>query len=170
MQIYDSLGAPHVATMTYTKTAAAGAWTYAMTVPGADVTGGTPARRSPSPPARCTFDATGKLRRYRRGTGQRAAARPPPTSPSRRRHGPTAPRPATLHWDIVDANNVASLTGFASPSATSSITQNGSAPGAVDNISITGDGTIVATFGAGPDASTVGAAGAGELQQPARGW
>jgi flagellar hook protein FlgE len=56
---------------------------------------------------------------------------------------------SALTWDIVDANNQPSLTGFDSPSATSSKTQNGSAAGMIDNISITGDGQIMATFGAG---------------------
>ena len=56
---------------------------------------------------------------------------------------------SSLTWDIVDANNKASITGFSAPSATSSKTQNGSAPGMVDNISISADGTIIATFGAG---------------------
>jgi flagellar hook protein FlgE len=46
-------------------------------------------------------------------------------------------------------NNSPFLTGFASPSATSSITQNGSAAGSVTNINIAADGSIVATIGAG---------------------
>ena len=41
VQIYDALGAAHVATITYTKTGP-GAWSYDVTVPGAEVTGGTP--------------------------------------------------------------------------------------------------------------------------------
>jgi flagellar hook protein FlgE len=41
VQIYDALGEPHVASITYTKGAAAGAWTYGITVPGAEITGGT---------------------------------------------------------------------------------------------------------------------------------
>ena len=40
-------------------------------------------------------------------------------------------------------------TSFASPSATSSINQNGSAAGQVDNVIINSSGEIVATFGAG---------------------
>ena len=55
----------------------------------------------------------------------------------------------TLTWDLVDANGNATLTAFAAPSATSSKTQNGSAPGMVDSIGITDDGSIVAKFGAG---------------------
>ena len=52
-------------------------------------------------------------------------------------------------WDLVDAAGTASLTGFASASATSSKSQNGSAAARVESISISSDGSIVATFGAG---------------------
>ena len=41
VQIYDALGEPHVATMTYTKGAAQARGPTAITVPGAEVTGGT---------------------------------------------------------------------------------------------------------------------------------
>jgi flagellar hook protein FlgE len=46
-----------------------------------------------------------------------------------------------------------SLTGYASPSATSSKSQNGAAAGMIDSISISADGSIVATFGAGQTVS-----------------
>ena len=64
VQIYDSLGSAHVVTVTYTKTGP-GAWSYEMTVPGADVTGGTAG--TPFSPGRqrragtLTFDTDGKL-------------------------------------------------------------------------------------------------------------
>jgi flagellar hook protein FlgE len=61
----------------------------------------------------------------------------------------TGAQASTISWDIVDANAVVSLTGFASPSATSSKSQNGAAAGMIDAISISADGSIVATFGAG---------------------
>src|SRR5437763_15642888 len=54
-----------------------------------------------------------------------------------------------MHWNVLDANNSPLLTGFSAPSATSSISQNGSAAGTVTNITINPDGTIVATIGAG---------------------
>ena len=55
----------------------------------------------------------------------------------------------TMSWDLVSVNNVASLTGYSSPSTTSSISQNGAAAGTVNNITISSDGTITGTFGAG---------------------
>jgi flagellar hook protein FlgE len=49
----------------------------------------------------------------------------------------------------VDANQDASITGFSTTSATSSKSQNGSAAGTADNVIITSDGSIQATFGTG---------------------
>jgi flagellar hook protein FlgE len=147
LQIYDALGAPHVATMTYTKGAAAGAWTYSVTVPGAEVTGGTAGTPFPIASGAIQFSPLGTLTSIT-ATAPASGGGTPPADV-------TIPTPtwangagaSTLSWDIVDANNVASLTGFASPSATSSIRQNGIAPGMVDRISIAADGTIEATFG-----------------------
>ncbi|HEY3380311.1 MAG TPA: flagellar hook protein FlgE [Vicinamibacterales bacterium] len=141
VQIYDVKGAPHVMTATYTKSGA-GTWTYALTVPGADVTGVAGAPPSAIPAGSggtgtLVFDANGKLQ---------AAADITVTTPAWA-NGAAA---TVMTWDVLDtATGAASFTGYSSPSATSSITQNGSAPGAVDNISIGSDGTISATFGAG---------------------
>ena len=44
---------------------------------------------------------------------------------------------------------MASLTGYASASATASISQNGAAAGSVDSITVNATGEIVASFGAG---------------------
>jgi flagellar hook protein FlgE len=59
VQVYDSLGEPHVATVTFTKTGV-GAWNYAVTVPGAEVTGGTAAPFSVAT-GTLGFDGLGKL-------------------------------------------------------------------------------------------------------------
>jgi flagellar hook protein FlgE len=60
--------------------------------------------------------------------------------------------PTNFTWDLIDSTvipPVASLTGYASPSATSSLTANGSGAGTIDSISIDSAGQILATFGAG---------------------
>jgi flagellar hook protein FlgE len=149
VQIYDALGEPHVATITYTKGAAAGAWTYGITVPGAEITGGTTGTPFSIGTGALQFDAVGKLSSFTAAAPATGGGTPPAditfTTPTWK-NGAAA---SSLKWDIVDANNKASITGFSAPSATSSKIQNGSAPGMVDNISISADGTIVATFGAG---------------------
>ena len=149
VQVYDALGEPHVATITYTKGAAAGAWTYGITVPGAEITGGTAGTPFSIGSGALQFDTAGKLSSFTAAAPATGGGTPPAditfTTPAWK-NGAAA---SSLKWDIVDANNKASITGFSASSATSSKTQNGSAPGMVDNISISADGTIVATFGAG---------------------
>jgi len=152
VQIYDALGKSHLSTITYTKTGA-GAWSFATTVNGADVTGGTAGTPFTLAAGTLAFNASGQLTSVT------------PTAPAT--GGGVLPGDAvmdmtfttptwtngaaanTLTWDLTDANNTSSLTGFAAQSATSSISQNGSAAGMIDNITILPDGVIQATFGAG---------------------
>jgi len=152
VQIYDSLGQSHLTTLTYTNTAA-GAWNWAMTVDGADVTGGTAGTPSTLASGTLAFDATGQLNSVSiaaPGTG--GGTLPAVTNLDVTFATPTWTNGAaanTMTWDITDTNNVNSLTGFSAASATSSLRQNGATAGMVDNISILKDGTIQATFGAG---------------------
>jgi flagellar hook protein FlgE len=140
IQLYDALGEPHVATITYTKTAA-GAWDYAMTVPGEEVTGGTAGTPFQIANGTVSFDAQGRLAQVNGG----AAADLVVTAPAWA-NGAAA---TNFTWDLVDANGVASLTGFGSPSATSSITQNGTPAGTITALGINAAGEILATFGTG---------------------
>jgi len=152
VQIYDALGKSHLSTVTYTKTGA-GAWSYAMTVDGGEVTGGTAGTPFTLMAGTLSFNATGQLTAVTPtapATGGGALPLDPVmdiafTTPAWT-NGAAA---NTLTWDLTDANNVSSLTGFAAQSATSSISQNGSAAGMIDNITILPDGVIQATFGAG---------------------
>jgi flagellar hook protein FlgE len=137
VQIYDALGSPHVLTVNFDRTAA-GAWTYTVTVPAVDVTGtaGAPITLLTG---NMTFDGTGVM------TAPAADITIP--GPATWANGAT---PNDITWDIFPPpSNTPSITSYASPSDTSSITQNGSAAGQIDNISINGLGEIVATFGAG---------------------
>lgn len=140
VQLYDSLGEPHVATMTYTKSGA-GLWNYALTVPGEAVAGGTAGTPFQIANGTVAFDAQGRLSQVNGG----AAADLVITSPTWA-NGAAA---TNFTWDLVDANNVGTLTGFGSPSATSSITQNGSPAGSITALGINAAGEILATFGTG---------------------
>jgi flagellar hook protein FlgE len=140
VQIYDSLGKPHVATVLYTKTGAA-AWSYEVTVPSTEATGtaGTTAGTIRlGPIGAITFNGLGVM------TAPAADVSLP--GPTTWTNGATV---NAINWDLFDANLTPALTGFKSPSSTSSIDQNGAAPGQIDDITITADGTIMATFGAG---------------------
>jgi flagellar hook protein FlgE len=155
VQIYDSVGASHVITVTYTRTATG--WDYEITVPGDEVVQAPP---STTPyvlaAGAVAFDGDGQIVSVTAtapatGGGNLGGAPPVPiedisfTTPAWA-NGATA---SDIVWDLVDPNNVVSLTGFASPSATSSKSQNGSAAGMVESISINAQGEIIATFGAG---------------------
>jgi flagellar hook protein FlgE len=145
VQMYDVMGSPHVATITYTK-AAAGTWNYAITVPGADVVGGTPGTPTAIAAGNggagtLAFNANGILQTVNGAAPADVTITTPAWS-----NGSAA---TVMSWDLVDTNNVAAITGYSSPSTTSSISQNGAAAGTVNNISITSDGTITGTFGAG---------------------
>lgn len=140
VQIYDSLGAPHIATITYTKQATAGGWDYAITVPGEDVAGGGTAPVQVAAGS-LAFDATGLLSSVDGGAPADITISTPAWA-----NGAAA---SNWTWDIIDADGSASLTGYAIESATSSIRQNGAAPGTMHNVTISPDGTITATFGVG---------------------
>jgi flagellar hook protein FlgE len=157
VQIYDALGQSHLTTVTYTNTAP-GAWDWAMTVEGGEVTGGTAGTPFTLAAGTLSFDSTGALTAVT------------PTSPATGGGDvsasdldmdvsfttPTWANGAaanTLNWDLTDANMTSSLTGYATVSQTSSISQNGAAAGMIDNITILPDGTIQATFGAGQTVS-----------------
>jgi flagellar hook protein FlgE len=151
-QIFDALGASHLATVTYTKTGA-GAWSWATTVEGAEVTGGTAGTPFTIASGTLTFDANGVLSTMTPtspATGGGSLPGDPDMDVSFTT--PTWTNGAganTISWDLTDANNASSLTGFSGSSATSSISQNGSGAGMMDSITMLPDGTIQATFGAG---------------------
>jgi flagellar hook protein FlgE len=141
VQIYDSLGVAHVATVNYTKTGA-GAWSYTITVPGAEITGGTPGTPFSIATGTLAFNASGVLTTVNAAPAADVTITGPAWA-----NGATA---TNITWDLMDANNVATLTGFASESATASTTQNGTATGAVSSIiTINQEGQLVASFGLG---------------------
>lgn len=158
VEIYDSLGLSHVATVTYTKTGA-GAWSYGITVPGAEVTGGTAGTPFSIATGTLAFNAAGALTAVNGGAVADVAI----TSPTWA-NGAAA---SAINWDIVNANGVASLTGYGAPSATASVTQNGTPSGAPSSlVSIDQDGNLIASFGMGQTV-TVGRLAMAAFNNPA---
>jgi flagellar hook protein FlgE len=98
IQMFDSLGASHVTTMTYTKTGA-GAWDYELTADGADVQGGTTGVPSSLATGSLTFDGTGTLTGVNGGAPTDVSIITPAWS-----NGATA---SSLQWDILDAQRQA---------------------------------------------------------------
>jgi flagellar hook protein FlgE len=136
VQIYDALGDVHVATITYTNTAP-GAWGYDISVDGADVAGGTAGTPVSLGTGNITFGPNGAL--------TAPAADVVITSPA----WANGAAPTNFTWDLYDANNQPTLTGYAAQSATSSITQNGYAAGTINPITIDAEGRIQASIGNG---------------------
>jgi flagellar hook protein FlgE len=144
VQIYDAIGASHVATITYTNTAS-GAWDYSITLPGDEIAGGTAGTPEVIANGNLSFGPTGQLDLVD-GVAADDITVPGPAWAN-------GAEPSDFVWNLVDANGVASLTGFAGPSATSSVTQNGAAAGTINSISINSAGDILATFGTGSSVS-----------------
>lgn len=141
VQIYDALGVPHVATVNFAKTGA-GAWSYTVTVPGAEVAGGTAGTPFSIATGTLGFNNLGQLTTVNGGATADVAI----TSPAWA-NGAAA---TNFSWDLLDANGTAAITGYSSPSATASTTQNGSPTGAVSSIiSIGPQGELLASFGIG---------------------
>jgi flagellar hook protein FlgE len=141
VQIVDALGVTHIATATFTKTAP-GAWNYSVTVPGAEVTGGTAGTPFPIASGTLGFNNEGKLSLVNGSSTADVTI----TSPA----WANGAKPTNFSWDLLGANNEPTITGYSSPSATASVTQNGvgsAAPSTV--IVIDQDGFLVASFGVG---------------------
>ncbi|MES1255349.1 MAG: flagellar hook protein FlgE [Acidobacteriota bacterium] len=140
VQIYDSVGAAHVATITYVNTGN-GAWTYDIGVDGSEIQGGTPGTPSSLGNGTLSFDASGKLVQV----DGAAAANVTITGPVWA-DGAAA---TDITWALLDANGTPSVSGFTAASATSSVTQNGAAAASISGIRIDSAGQIIASFGTG---------------------
>jgi flagellar hook protein FlgE len=141
VQIYDALGDAHVVTADFAKTGV-GTWSYTISVPGAEVTGGTVGTPFPVGTGTLGFNNLGVLTTINGGAPADVAI----TSPA----WLNGAAPVNFTWDLVDANGASPFTQYAAPSATSSVTQNGSPTGAVASIiTIDQAGQLVASFGIG---------------------
>lgn len=139
LTVYDSLGAPHVLTFSFTKTAA-NAWSYSITIPAADVAGATApvVIASGTGATGLTFNGAGQL-----------------TSPTGNITGISIANLAdgantlTFDWNLTDANGNGLLTQVSAPSSTSATHQDGFASGSLVSYNIGSDGIIQGTFSNG---------------------
>jgi flagellar hook protein FlgE len=133
--VFDSLGGSHVLTYNFTKTGA-NAWSYAITVPAADV--GTTGAPVTVKTGTLTFNGAGQL-----------------LTPAANVTGITLTGLAdgannlTFSWNVFDANGNGLLTQVAGPSATSTTQQDGFSSGSLVSYLIGSDGTIQGTFSNG---------------------
>lgn len=136
--IYDAQGAGHKLTVTYTQTSPSN-WSYNITIPSAEVTGGTGADTTVAT-GTLKFDGTGKL--------ATPASTDPPIAIQIRNFTDGA-ADLNLNWNLYNASGQSSITQFASESANLASSQDGTAPGQLIGTSIGVDGKISATYSNG---------------------
>lgn len=138
-QVYDSLGGNHTLTATFTKTGV-NAWSYNVTLPGADTGGATPTSVGAGT---INFDASGNVI--------------PPTSTTPPSDDVTLTSAALVNgasklsmtWHLFDSQGNSLLTQTAATSAPLSTLQDGNASGNLLNFTIEGDGSINGSFSNG---------------------
>ena len=156
VNIYDSLGNSHVITATFTPGGTANTWT-------ASITSSDPAIKSITGggPFTFTFNSTGSLSTVTGGTPADASGNINGISIAYVPALDGATTPQTLSWTPWQTPPVAAagstpavpgvglITQFAQTSASSAITQNGSASAQLTSVSITNGGSVVAQFSDG---------------------
>ncbi|HEY7388319.1 MAG TPA: flagellar hook protein FlgE [Bryobacteraceae bacterium] len=154
--VYDSLGNSHVLTLNFQKTGA-NQWSYDVTIPGSDVSGGTAGTPfDTGASGTLTFDSSGNL------------TDPPAGSPiSVSVSGLTdGAADMNLSWNLYDSSNSPLITQFAQTSASSSNTQNGAPAAQLYQVSISDGGGIVAEYTNG-NKVTVGQIALAAIENPA---
>lgn len=135
LAVYDSLGAQHQLSISYTKTAA-NTWTYQVTIPSADLAAGGVGTTVVGS-GTLNFDGNGNLTSTTGVT---------PISIPTYADGATAPQ--AIGGPFGTAANP-SITQLSAANATSATTQDGYASGTLTSYSIGSDGTIEGTFSSG---------------------
>jgi flagellar hook protein FlgE len=135
ISVYDSLGTSHVLTITYTKSSS-NTWNYDVSLPSADVTGGTGAMTSVGT-GTFNFDSMGNLTS--------------PTGSVSLAVGPFADGATSLNakWQLSDSSGNSVITQTSSSSSNNATSQDGFAAGVLGTYSVLADGTVQATFSNG---------------------
>ena len=140
IQVVDSLGDSHTLSVNFTKSGA-NAWGYTVTIPGADLKGGTSGTNTSIANGTLTFDASGNL------------TAPKPTDP------PVAVKTTTgladgatdlnISWQLFGNSGNTLVTQYALASASTGTTQDGVQPAQVTGISFQNGGALVASYSNG---------------------
>jgi flagellar hook protein FlgE len=169
VQLYDSQGKAHMATLSLQKDVAGTPpvtrWRYDLTIPENEVAGASPtstakyslltgavATATPSAGALVFNDSGALISSY---VGTDPGTLPPLADLGVPPTGVTSPALANgavlspITWKLAGNTSTTGITGFASPSEMSIVDQNGSAPGSMSNISVQPDGMLSAAFSNG---------------------
>jgi flagellar hook protein FlgE len=140
LNVYDSLGTAHTLTVNFQKTGA-NTWSYATTIPGNDVSGGTagtPVAISGAS-GTLTFDASGHLT-------SPAAGSPIPIAITGLADGAND---MSISWNPYNAAGVGTITQFGQPSAENAKTQDGAPASELTQVGLANGGQLVAQYSDG---------------------
>jgi len=134
IQVYDSLGLPHVVTINFTKSATSNTWNYSMSFPDADLTApGTPTTGT------LTFDSTGQLL-----TPAATDAMPVLTATGLA----DGAADMSITWGLYNGSTPR-LTQFAQPSAVAANAQDGVQAAQLTRVAIGDNGQVLAQYSNG---------------------
>jgi flagellar hook protein FlgE len=134
-QVVDSLGATHTLTFSFTKSSATD-WDYEVTIPGEDLTAGTPGTPTVLTSGSVSFGPDGLL----------ATPTPPGTVALNVTGFANAAADATVNWEVFDSESLSMLTHYAQPSAVSSVAGDGTSAATLISVQIVDGGLLMARF------------------------
>jgi flagellar hook protein FlgE len=152
LQVYDSLGTPHTATLSFTKTATANQWTYSGSIPATDTT-------SPSTPVTgtLTFDANGNLLTPAATDPQPVISAPGLTDGA---------NDLNVTWNLWSADGTTpDITQYDQTSATSAQAQDGSAAANLVSVGLANGGVVLAQYSDGTQVA-VGQMAMADIRNP----
>jgi len=155
--VYDSLGGSHILTLNFQNTGG-NSWSYQVSIPGADVSGGTAGTPFDISGASGTlsFDTSGKLT-------SPAAGSPIMIGVTGLADGASD---MNISWDPYASDGSSTITQFAQPSAYSATSQNGSPAVQLDQVGMGNGGQILAEYTDGTQV-VVGQVAMASIRNPA---
>jgi flagellar hook protein FlgE len=146
--VYDSLGDPHTASITYTQTGT-NTWGYSVSLPAADFTSGV----STPVTGTMTFNSDGNLTTVTPTAGVAStvgtAAGDISSIPVAFNGLADGASNLAISWNLLGSSGTPNISQVDTASAASATTQNGYTSGQYQSFTVGGDGTVTATFSNG---------------------
>jgi flagellar hook protein FlgE len=139
IQVVDSLGNTHTLSVDFTNTAPL-TWSYNVTIPGNDLTGGAPGAATSLTTGTLTFDTGGVL------TSPAAGAPVAVNTTTGLADGATD---LNINWNLFDSAKNPLITQYASTSTSTGTTQDGIQAATVTGVSLQNGGMLVAAYSNG---------------------
>ena len=139
IQVVDSLGNTHTLTASFTNTAPL-TWSYDVSIPGADMTGGTPGTPSSLASGTLTFSNAGVLTSPAAGS---------PIAVATTAGLADGASDLNINWNLFDATGNPLVTQYASASTTTGTSQDGVQAATVTGTSLQNGGMLVASYSNG---------------------